>query len=146
MPIENQEQIVEKATQDVEKLENPNPWQEVDWSVFTKEEENIIKELLKKEQWQYMASAIRVQRPEQEYQLQKLIFMLQKPHMVYDSAVRKELRVKESKEGKFPIETPEQEKEWQEKIDAEDIEHKKKVKRKQKEMAEGKLKELKKKS
>ena len=64
-----------------------------------------------------IAGRVQIFDPEREYKLEAIIALLAPENVVVDSEVKKELE-QEIAKG-FKIETPEQEAEWQKKIDAE---------------------------
>jgi transposase len=86
-------------------------------SVFTREEREIIESMCASGHANDIVGRIQIFDPEREYKLEAIIALLAPKEVVVDSEVKKELE-QEIAKG-FKIETPEQEAEWQKKIDAE---------------------------
>lgn len=95
------------------------------FSVFTLEERRKIEELCKLDQAQSIPGVISIFDPEREYKLEAIIAILTTPKVKMESKVRQELESKIA-QG-FVIDTPEKEKEWEEKLEIERLEHENKV-------------------
>lgn len=95
------------------------------FSVFTLEERRIIEDMCKKEQAQSIPGVISIFDPEREYKLEAIIAILTTPKVTQESKVRQELEAKIA-QG-FVIDTPEKEKEWEEKLQIERMENENKV-------------------
>lgn len=101
----------------------------MNWNVFTQEEQDYIKDLAKKGQWDLLASAVNIQNPEQEYWLNYFIDKNKPITIVEESKVKKELEKELSKSAiDNTLDSPEKEAEWQAKLDAEKTEQEEKVK------------------
>ena len=70
-----------------EPLPEKNYFTQVDWSVFTQEQQDVIKRLAKDGHYELIAAAIRVERPEQEHQIQKLLNIVRPVAAPFESEV-----------------------------------------------------------
>lgn len=100
----------------------------MNWNIFTLEERAIIEGLLAKREFNLIPKAIMMDSLEKEFWIQQLLDENKPIGAPIDSKVEKELQTERMKGNE--ITTPEQEKEWQEKLDAEKKEHAEKVKAK----------------
>ena len=90
------------------------------WEVFTAEEKTYIEKLTASGEFNSIAQCIAIDSPEKEYWLDQYMLDLKPVPVEIDSKVRKDITG-------VNIDSPEKEKEWQGKIDAEKEETKKKV-------------------
>lgn len=90
------------------------------WEIFTEEERGFIEKLVKSGDISSIAQCISIDSPEKEYWLDQYLADVRPTPIEVDSKVRKEL-------VGAVIDTPEKEKEWQEKIETEKAETKKKI-------------------
>ena len=105
------------------------------WEVFTAEEKTYIEKLTASGEFNSIAQCIAIDSPEKEYWLDQYMLDLKPVPVEIDSKVRKDITG-------VNIDSPEKEKEWQGKIDAEKEETKKKVlSAKEKRAADKKAKE-----
>ena len=111
------------------------------WDVFTLEERKMIEDLMSKRAFDMIPKAIMMDSMEKEYWIQQLLDENKPVGAPIDSKVEKELN--EARMRGNEITTPEQEKEWQEKLDAEKKEHAEKVKAKRGRPAKVKVEETK---
>lgn len=90
------------------------------WEVFTDEERTHIEKLVASGDFASIAKCISLDTPEKEYWLDQYLADLRPIVENIDSKVREEIKG-------VSIDSPDKEKEWQAKIDAEKEEHKSKV-------------------
>jgi hypothetical protein len=95
--------------------------------VFNEEERKVVDDCIFEGKFDSVPSALESYStveltPEREAALQAYLDSKRPDDVSFDSGVRAELQKKENEEG-FRIETPEEEKEWQDKIDAEAAAH-----------------------
>lgn len=86
-------------------------------SVFTLEERQMIESMCKSGHAKDIPGRVKIFDPEREYKLEAIVALLAPSKIVMESEVKKELEIAIS-QG-FKIETPEQEAEWQKKLDEE---------------------------
>lgn len=101
---------------------------DINWRVFTEEEHQYLNTLMRLGAWDSISSAVRIDDPEKEFQLQQIINKYKPVGQPLESGVRAEM-LEALKKGE-QIDSPEKEAEWQEKLDAEQAEHEAKVKAK----------------
>lgn len=118
-----------------------NYFLDIDWNQFTAEEKQKLQELAGKGDYNNLSAAIRVVRPEQEYELQKLVNILRPVDIKTDNKVRAEIEEKQRRTGKI-VETPEEEAELQKRLDAEEVEIKAKAEEKKREVLAKKAEEI----
>lgn len=94
------------------------PENQIRWDVFTIEEREIIEYLMSLGQPERISSAITILDHEQEFEVQKIIASTRKPVIEYESKVHQEMAEMRA-QGVEPIQTPEDEALWEEKLKAE---------------------------
>lgn len=95
------------------------------FSVFTLEERQKIEELCRLDQAQSIPGVVSIFDPEREYKLEAIIAILAAPKVKHESKVRQELEEKIA-QG-LVIDTPEKEKEWEDKLQVERLENENKA-------------------
>lgn len=99
------------------------------WEVFTQEERVKIESLAKDGQWDLITSAVLIREPEQEYWLNVYIDENKPISSPLESTVREELEKELASDPLNVLTTPEQEAEWQKKLDEEKAKHEETIKK-----------------
>jgi len=86
-------------------------------SVFTQEEQEIIRTMCARGQHKDIPGVVKIFDPEREYKLEAIVSLLAPKSLKYESDVKKEIEIATSKG--LAIDSPEKEAEWQAKLDAE---------------------------
>lgn len=94
----------------------------INWSVFTLEQKEIIEALIAKGEVKQISHAIVVQDTEQEYWLQQIVDQIAPEVAPLESKVKSEI-AKVNSSINTMIDNPEKEAEWQKKLDEEKAEH-----------------------
>jgi len=99
---------------------------EINWSLFTPEEKEMILKAVDNGDLDHITCLPGIKlTPDKEKEIEKIVLDLREIDLGDESKVREEMDIFWAKKGM--IDTPEKEKEWQEKIDKENEEKKKEV-------------------
>lgn len=90
----------------------------INWVVFTQEEKLNIKKALDKGDYKLLTNIVDEMTPEKEIQIQKIVTTLSAKDQDYESKVRGEMESNFLNKNVADL-TPEEEMEWQKKLDAE---------------------------
>lgn len=103
----------------------------INWDIFTPEEKKRIKQLQKKDGWEYFASVVNDMTVEKEIELQKLIDFVKPKNLDFKSSVREDIA-----RGKN-LDDPKEETKYQKKLDKEWKDYRDNLNEKNKEKQEG---------
>lgn len=89
----------------------------IKWDVFTKEEREIVESLVNSGNFDAITRAVMMDSAEKEFWIERILEQVKPLPEVLDSKVKQEMM--QAKQRGEEIDTPEKEKEWEEKLKAE---------------------------